>query len=169
MIVDWLADAGLNVSHNQHYDHWKGALVVNMTVLQAEELLKTTYSFYEHGPSLTPHIACTEYSVPKAVQPHIDFIVPTLHFDIPTKSNKRNEEGKLKTRKLTDEEVRSMKPGTRVKGDGSSPVEPVLGKALPAGHSPAANLGNCGNQVREDSRQSFEMLCLMDVLCQCQF
>ena len=55
--------------------------MVNVTVAAAEDLLHTEYHVYEHGSGHS-HLACTSYSVPQAVREHVDFITPTLHFDI---------------------------------------------------------------------------------------
>src|SRR5262249_51840099 len=55
----------------------------NTTIWEAERLLKTEYYGYEHSVTGQYHIACHEYHVPQHVQPHVDFITPTVHFDIP--------------------------------------------------------------------------------------
>ena len=52
-----------------------------MSVADAENLLHTEYHVYEHE-SGHPHVACTSYSVPQVVREHVDFITPTLHFDV---------------------------------------------------------------------------------------
>ncbi|KAF8302073.1 subtilisin-like protein [Clavulina sp. PMI_390] len=81
-VLAWLIDAGHSVSREDNYDHFKGAITVKMPVSHAEDLLRTTYEIYEHGPSGTPHVACTSYSVPSPIAHHIDFITPTTDFDI---------------------------------------------------------------------------------------
>lgn len=40
------------------------------------------YDVYSHT-SGAKHIACKSYSVPQSIRDHIDFVTPTLHFDMP--------------------------------------------------------------------------------------
>ncbi|KAF8317469.1 subtilisin-like protein [Clavulina sp. PMI_390] len=90
-VLAWLSDAGFEVSRKANYDHFKGAVTVKMPVSHAEDLLKTTYELYEHGPSGTPHIACSSYSVPSSIAHHIDFITPTTDFDIHVRNSKKDK------------------------------------------------------------------------------
>lgn len=53
---------------------------VNLTISEAERLLKTQYQVYEHQKIGKRSLACREYSVPATLQKHIDFITPTTHF-----------------------------------------------------------------------------------------
>jgi tripeptidyl-peptidase I len=52
-----------------------------VTVEEAENLLQTEYKIFENVRTGTPHIACDDYSVPRSVREHADFITPTVHFD----------------------------------------------------------------------------------------
>lgn len=111
-VLEWLLDAGIDVSRSGNYDEFKGAITVKMPMSTAEELLHTTYEIYEHGPTGIPHVACESYSVPKSIKHHIDFITPTTHFDV----------------HVHDKEKRKIKgPSTGIKlGDGSI-IQPKLG------------------------------------------
>ena len=60
----------------------KGWLQFPASVSELEHLLQTTYYQYNHVTSDTEHVACTEYSVPRVIQRHIDFVTPTIHFDV---------------------------------------------------------------------------------------
>jgi tripeptidyl-peptidase-1 len=53
---------------------------VNVTVEEAESLLKTQYHVYTNVQTGKDHLACDEYSVPIHIKEHIDFITPTIHF-----------------------------------------------------------------------------------------
>ncbi|MCJ1300601.1 hypothetical protein MMC08_003398 [Hypocenomyce scalaris] len=57
-----------------------GWLNFDATVEEAENLLKTEYHVYKHK-SGQPHVACNAYHVPEHIRQHIDFIIPTVHFD----------------------------------------------------------------------------------------
>lgn len=75
----WLESSGVNkdrtkLSNGRNWIHF------NATIAEVEGLLQTEYKVYEHGSGQL-HIACDEYSVPKDIQEHIDFIMPTVHFD----------------------------------------------------------------------------------------
>ncbi|EGG11812.1 putative aorsin endoprotease precursor [Melampsora larici-populina 98AG31] len=58
---------------------------VDLTVSQANQLLKTEYGIYDH-PDGNVHIACEEYSVPEYISDHLDLVIPSVHFDM--RSNK---------------------------------------------------------------------------------
>jgi tripeptidyl-peptidase-1 len=55
---------------------------LNLTVGEAENLLKTKYQVFEHQKMGKRSLACDEYSVPVTVQDHIDFISPTTQFKL---------------------------------------------------------------------------------------
>jgi tripeptidyl-peptidase-1 len=79
-VHDWLILAGVakeQISKSQSM----GWLNFNTTVKEAEKLLKTEYHLYKHEVTGMGHVACSAYHVPQHVQPHIDFITPTVHFD----------------------------------------------------------------------------------------
>lgn len=59
----------------------------------------------EHDISGQPHVACSEYILPAHINPHVDFITPTLHFDA---KNKFRNEHQLQTRQIPP----TVKPGT---------------------------------------------------------
>jgi tripeptidyl-peptidase I len=75
----WLHDAGIDYDRHQLSKslNW---IEVNVTVVEAENLLKTKYHVYDHE-SGHDYVACEHYSVPKHVQRSLDFITPTIHFD----------------------------------------------------------------------------------------
>ncbi|KAM0748741.1 subtilisin-like protein [Meredithblackwellia eburnea MCA 4105] len=56
-------------------------ITVNLTVEEAENLLKTTYNFYEHETGGI-RLGCMAYSIPASLRNHIDIITPTLHLKI---------------------------------------------------------------------------------------
>lgn len=78
-VLDWLKAAGISagsISSTQSM----GWLTFNATVAQAENLLRTKFFRHEHSTG-KPHVGCDQYHVPEHVQPHVDFITPTVHFD----------------------------------------------------------------------------------------
>ena len=106
--------------------------------------VKTTYHAYQHSPSGTPHVACTKYSVPREVQPHVDFILPSIHFDVPT-----SREPSV-IRYPNDVEKRN---GPKA-GDfrGIRPLDPSGNGTLPSGFQAQGALDKCDEQV---SRHGF--------------
>ncbi|KDQ18022.1 hypothetical protein BOTBODRAFT_171713 [Botryobasidium botryosum FD-172 SS1] len=80
-IKGWLLGAGV-ASPRVKYNHSQGSVTLNMAVAELEKLLHAEYDMYEHDTGAL-HIACYSYSVPPAVKDHVDFITPTLHFDVP--------------------------------------------------------------------------------------
>ena len=79
-VTEWLTNSGVapeRISGSQSL----GWLKFDATVAEAEELLKTKYYLHKHIVTGKPHVACSEYHVPEHLQPHVDFITPTVHFD----------------------------------------------------------------------------------------
>ncbi|GLB38582.1 putative pro-kumamolisin, activation domain [Lyophyllum shimeji] len=79
-VTDWLTDAGisrdrLRLSLNT------GWIELNATVEEAEKLLNAEYHVYSHHETGEEQFGCESYSVPAHVQPHIDLIKPTVHFN----------------------------------------------------------------------------------------
>ena len=84
VVLDWLQDEGLEV-HRVKLSKGGSWVHAEMTVAEAESLLGTEYHVYQHGESGTEHIACEEkYHLPEHVAKHVDLVMPTLHFDVPT-------------------------------------------------------------------------------------
>jgi len=53
---------------------------LNATVEEAENLLRAEYNVYRHETG-AEHVACNEYHLPEDVTKHIDFVMPTVHFN----------------------------------------------------------------------------------------
>jgi tripeptidyl-peptidase-1 len=51
---------------------------MNVSVEEAESLLKTEYNIYVHADTAKRSLAVNTYSVPAAIKRHIDFITPTV-------------------------------------------------------------------------------------------
>lgn len=78
-VLMWLKSSGISperISRSQSM----GWLTFDATVAEAENLLKTQFFMHKHTTG-KPHVGCDDYSIPEFVQPHIDFITPTVHFD----------------------------------------------------------------------------------------
>ncbi|KAF8645563.1 hypothetical protein AX16_007736 [Volvariella volvacea WC 439] len=58
-----------------------GWISVNTTVETAERLLRTEYHVYAHKTGQR-HVGAESYSVPEDIAEHIDFITPSVHFDV---------------------------------------------------------------------------------------
>ncbi len=88
-VIGWLQSSGISsdrISKSQSV----GWLTFNATIAEGEKLLKTSYHLHKHVTG-KPHVGCDAYYVPQHIQPHVDFITPTVHFDtrIPKKKEKR--------------------------------------------------------------------------------
>lgn len=79
-VMEWLHSFGISpkrISKSQSL----GWLHFDARVDDTEKLLKTKFYLYKHSTG-KHQIACTEYLVPEHISPHIDFITPTVHFDV---------------------------------------------------------------------------------------
>jgi tripeptidyl-peptidase-1 len=116
-VTKWLHDFGINTTHIKTSAS-KGWLSFKLKISDVERLLKTKYYVYEHINGKR-HPATEEYSVPAAIQHHIDFIAPTLHFDVKVNRNSKESNG-LKKRSLEDVDSVSTGPFKTVRVGGLS-------------------------------------------------
>lgn len=78
-VSQWLQDAGLPENGIKHTGNW---IFFQPTVLEAEQMLKTKFSWYRNTLTNTMITRTLEYSVPKSLLEHVDFIYPSVHFSI---------------------------------------------------------------------------------------
>jgi tripeptidyl-peptidase-1 len=90
-VMKWLQNFGIKTNHIR-IRRSKGWLSFKLTVAEAERLLKTKYYVYEHINGKR-YSGTEEYSVPAMIQRHIDFITPTLNFDVQTIRNQPKSNG----------------------------------------------------------------------------
>lgn len=128
-VLTWLVRAGISLQRIKKSQSL-GWLEFNSTVNEAQNLLKTEYFKFKHT-SGAPHVGCTAYHIPENVGKHIDFITPTVHFDIKTTQPKQEYARKS-----------PVKNGTSAIG---SPVKPDVGKTIGAPDSPS--LPKQGTQI----------------------
>lgn len=109
-VLEWLTESGVGgerVKQSQGLN-WIHA---DVTVAEAESLLKTKYYKYIHVVTGQPHIACEDYSIPEDIQKHVDFITPTVHFD--AKVNNPKKRRSLEARDTsTSTTGHNVQPGT---------------------------------------------------------
>ncbi|KAF2232319.1 subtilisin-like protein [Viridothelium virens] len=142
-VKTWLAEAGFDdarVKLSQGLN-W---LEFNATVPQAEDLLKTRYNVYEHKSNGQPHVACESYSLPAHVQPHVDFITPTVHFDAKVEPVKSKRQLRKRQSAQANKPARVVKPGSW------TGWLPKLGRMLPSRKSIIKELENCDEQIVPD-------------------
>ncbi|KAE9408682.1 subtilisin-like protein [Gymnopus androsaceus JB14] len=78
-VRNWLFGSGISLEKIR-LSASKGWLEVEATVEQAEELMNTEYHIFEHSTG-QEHIACDEYHLPHNVAPHVEIVLPSVHFD----------------------------------------------------------------------------------------
>lgn len=122
-VRQWLQGEGIATTRLR-YDP-NGWIVANVTVKEAESLLKTEYSIYEHGETGTKHVACGKgYYLPQHISEHVDFVTPTIHFDVKVK-----RENEFEKRTIPGAGKHIGQPGAGV-------VVPKPGGAIKVLHSP---------------------------------
>lgn len=135
-VLTWLVRAGISLQRIKKSQSL-GWLQFNCTVTEAQNLLKTEYYKFKHT-SGAPHVGCTSYHIPENIRKHIDFITPTLHFDIKT-TQPRKDNAKFP-------------PSKNVTSATGSPVKPGVGKAVGSPVSPSlpkqgTQAGNSTNSI----------------------
>lgn len=126
-VLKWLVRAGISLQRIKRSQSL-GWLQFNCTVTEAQNLLKTEYYKFKHT-SGAPHVGCTAYHIPENVKKHIDFITPTVHFDIKT-TQPRQDNAKLPPpfKNVTSATGSPVKPGVGRASATASPVKPGVGK-----------------------------------------
>ncbi|KAF7800220.1 hypothetical protein EIP86_011467 [Pleurotus ostreatoroseus] len=87
-VLEWLVTEGIHPSRTRlsKGGNW---IEADVSVSEAEDLLKTKYYVYGHGPSGYRHIGCDEaYHLPEHVAEHVELVTPTLHFDVKFKRDR---------------------------------------------------------------------------------
>ncbi|KAK8066843.1 hypothetical protein PG997_013590 [Apiospora hydei] len=93
----WLAESGIDPSRIV-VSGSKAWISVNATVSEVESLIKTDYHVYEHTSGHL-HVASGSYSLPAYLsEEHVDFIMPTLHFDAKIMPGRKGSGDQLRKR-----------------------------------------------------------------------
>ena len=77
--MDWLIESGIDRSRLS-YSTGQNWVQFDGTVEEAERIFATEYWFYKHAKG-GYRLACDSYSLPKHVQKHVDFAMPTIQLD----------------------------------------------------------------------------------------
>ncbi|KAL9110497.1 MAG: hypothetical protein Q9227_005041 [Pyrenula ochraceoflavens] len=142
-VQDWLRSSGIDLDRLQLSggENW---IFFNATISEMEKLLHTEYKVYKHE-SGQPHVGCDEYSLPEHVKPHVDLVMPTVHFDVKIRPEYE---------KRSQMEKRKFTPGSI-----NNPWKPKKGKVIsnPGGATPNAaqpavsfSLANCNTYITPD-------------------
>ena len=83
-VRSWLTDDRGVRSGNIRLSHDGGALVLNVTIAEAESILGTEYNVYQHTEGERERVGCHQgHSLPEHVAEHVDFVWPTRNFAVP--------------------------------------------------------------------------------------
>ncbi|RFU26803.1 hypothetical protein B7463_g9528, partial [Scytalidium lignicola] len=77
-VTNWLVEEGVP-EERISLSSDKSWIKLQTTFQEAQDLLRTQYHVFEGTATSHKHVACDAYYVPDFVQPHIDFITPTIH------------------------------------------------------------------------------------------
>ncbi|KAF5391139.1 hypothetical protein D9757_003008 [Collybiopsis confluens] len=69
------AEKRLKVSPGRHW------IELEATVEEIERLILAEYHVYKHEESGQERVACDEYYLPDHIKPHVDIVMPSVHFD----------------------------------------------------------------------------------------
>jgi len=75
---------------------------MNLTIEEAESLLKTEYMEYEHLGTSKRSVGCEEYSVPADLRRHVDYVTPTVNTAVISKRSPTRWGGRPKITKNTN-------------------------------------------------------------------
>ena len=92
-VRSWLVDSGIEAGRISQSTN-KQWMQLDASVAEVEALINAEYHHYEHYQTGKTNVGCDEYSVPKEVQPHVDYITPGLKLltpSIPRGAEERKE------------------------------------------------------------------------------
>ncbi|KAF4603036.1 hypothetical protein EYR38_003441 [Pleurotus pulmonarius] len=78
-VHNWLVGSGIPAERIK-ISSTKGWINVDASVAEANELLRTEYNVYVHESGKS-HVGCNEYHLPAHVAPHVELVLPSVHFD----------------------------------------------------------------------------------------
>ena len=84
----WLEEAGIG-EDRQSLTSKRGWIWFDASIGEMEALLNTEYHLFQHSETRAHYMGCDEYSIPVSLRPHIDFITPTIGFQVEDKSTRR--------------------------------------------------------------------------------
>ena len=79
-VTKWLLETGIG-EHRISHSQGRNWLQFDASVSEAESLFNTEYYIYEHKRDGGYRIACDEYHLPRDIQDHVDFAMPTIQLD----------------------------------------------------------------------------------------
>lgn len=140
----WLSTSGIDparisLSPSQSW------ITFNATRLELESLLKTEYHTYTHA-SGQKHVATEHYSIPTHLQPHIDIITPTVHFDARLGTSRSNHRQDLSETQSSDLNKRTLDTTSRL-GSANDASNPKQGITVV---NAMASLANCDTMITPD-------------------
>ncbi|KAI0749811.1 subtilisin-like protein [Daedaleopsis nitida] len=87
-VHSWLVNDGGIAPHRIRLSPDGGALHLDATVAEAEQLLSAEYFVYRHGDDGRERLGCHHgYHLPEHVSKHVDLVWPTVHFGGPSAGN----------------------------------------------------------------------------------
>lgn len=120
----WLSVSGIDPARIS-LSPSQGWISFNATRVELEYLLKTEYHTYTHT-SGQKHVATEHYSIPSHLQPHIDIITPTIHFDARVGTSRSNHRQDLSSKQTFDLKKRTLATTARL-GSASDASNPKQG------------------------------------------
>lgn len=161
-VLAWLVSAGISLQRIEKSQSL-GWLQFNCTVDEAQNLLKTEYFKFKHT-SGAPHVGCTSYHIPESVRKHIDFITPTVHFDIKTTQPKQESARKSSAKTSTSSTGLPVKPGDGKKiGASDSPQQystksPIHATGVPVKPEAGKKTGTPDSSQENATRSSAKII-----------
>lgn len=96
-VKEWLLQN--DISEKRLFHHRNNWLELKVTAKEAERLLRTEYYVHVKDDDGRQKAACDGYFIPKALQGHVDFITPTVHFDTNIETRKKQKVPKPASKK----------------------------------------------------------------------
>ena len=118
-VRNWLVSSGIESSRIS-LSRGKNWLNFDASITEVEALLKTEYKVYEHSTGQA-HVACDEYSLPQEISEHVDFIMPTVHFDTKIVGDPEKRKEKRGFRPGSSDNGWLPKKGPTISGPGADP------------------------------------------------
>lgn len=80
-VKTWLTSSGIDDSRLKVHGS-RGHVNFHSTIEEMEKLFGAKYNLFENADTGDLTISCDQYHVPKEIQEHVDFVSPTIGFDV---------------------------------------------------------------------------------------
>ncbi|KAF2175968.1 subtilisin-like protein [Zopfia rhizophila CBS 207.26] len=129
-VIRWLEESGIDRKRIK-LSNSRDWLLLNTTIREAQQLLKTEYYQYIRQNRDEIYLGCEEYRLPDSIRRHIVFVLPTVHIGVGAKLDYRH----------------TARAPTRRASRYAPSIQTLARRQVTRGNDVSLNLSNCHNLI----------------------